>query len=110
MSESKTKRVTTIIISFVIVAMLFAIFVLIFNSQKDDITYIVDQNRCAWEQGVIVERTTEVGLMLTTEDVAPEDEEEYLAQAEAESRCVVRLGDDRGSFARQLNEEYDLNR
>ena len=106
MAVSKTKQITTVIISTVIMLMLFGIFVLFYNSREETITYLVEQNECAWSQGVIIERLTEANFPIETTEVALSEEETYLANAEANNECTAKLGDSQGAYATEVNRAY----
>ena len=108
MSKYSAKQVSTLIISTAIMLMLFGIFVLVYdNSKQDRVTYIVDEiNNCTWERGVITESTEAFGELRTIE-VQRAEEQSFLANAAADGECIVRLGDVAGSYATQLNRQYD---
>ena len=109
MTVSRTKQITTVIFSLAIVGMLFAIFVLFYNSsQEETVTYLVDEiNSCGWEDGVVVSSTEAAGP-ITTVSVDPLEEQQYLDQAEANGTCTAKLGSDAGAYAAQLNQTYEL--
>ncbi len=102
-----TKQITTYIISFVIMLMCFAIFVLFFNdSQKETVTYIVDEaNTCTWEQDVII-ASTEVFGELKTIEVEANKEASYLLRASTNGECTAKLDSDIGNYDTQLNNQY----
>jgi hypothetical protein len=88
--------------------MLFVIFVLVFESTQDDITYIVDDvNVCAWESGVVVSSTEAFDLELETTTVDSEKNDEYLASAQANSICTAPLGASSGFYSVQLNKQFE---
>lgn len=103
-----TKQISTVVISIVIMLMMFAIFVLLFNeSQKDKVSYIYDDvNTCVWEQGVITSATEAFDMDLETVEINADEEERYLEDASENGDCIARMGDTAGFYALQLNEQY----
>ena len=107
--SKRIKDVSTVIISFVIMLMLFAIFVLFFNdSQEEKIQYIFDDaNTCEWDSDVIISSTEAFDDNLEIVEVRVEAEGSYRNNASASGYCAVRVGDTAGSYATQLNEQYE---
>lgn len=101
------KQVTTIVVSTVIMLMLFAIFVLFYNSQQNDLTYLVDDaNICEWQDGVIVS-STEVASSVRSVSVDPADEASYLTEAAANGTCTGKQGSQQGAFDTQINAQFE---
>ncbi len=104
-----TKQVTTGVISVAIMLMCFAIFVLWYNDSKiERVTYIVDDiNSCQWEQYVVTATTEAYDDELTTVEVDADVEQIFLTNAATNGECVAKLGDVSGSYASQLNAQYE---
>lgn len=102
------KQITTFAIALVITVMLFLIFVLFFESAKDDVSFIVDEaNRCQWESGVVVSTTEMFNPNLYIEKVDGSLVDSFIAEAEDSGLCIAEVGDESGFYAPQLNKQYE---
>lgn len=108
MRRFNRKEISTAIIALFITLMLFAIFVMVYDRvQANRVSYIVDSaNSCAWAVDVIIGRTTNNDAELEIVRINKSESSDYIVDAVTNEKCTVRLGDEQGSFAQQLNEEY----
>ena len=88
--------------------MLFGIFVLVYEDQQDNYTYIIDDiNTCTWESGVVVSASEAFDTELETRMVDPDVEDDFLAEAADTNLCTAKEGDTSGFYAPQLNKQFD---